>query len=107
MKATELSENILAPKTIENEAFWKHHAESHQASGLTRKNYCRLNKVHYARFCYWSRKSSKKSSSLIAVKLKDDASIRQITVCTLTLSNGCSLQIHDQQTLFAILEKWS
>lgn len=108
MKAAESSENILAHKAIEDESFWKHHAELHQASGLTRKKYCRLNNVNYVRFGYWLGKFSSQSSSLVAIKLKsEDVITRQPTLCTLTLGNGRALQIHDQQTLFAILEKWS
>ena len=108
MKAAELSENHLAPSTIENEIFWKRHAELHKTSGLTRKNYCSLNNVNYDRFGYWLGKFSSQSSSLVAIKLKaDDASTKQTTLCTLNLSNGRALQIHDQKTLFAILEKWS
>lgn len=108
MKAAELSENILAHKAIEDEAFWKRHAELHQASGLTRKNYCLLNNVNYDRFGYWLGKFSSQSSSLVAIKLKSENVIaKQSTLCTLTFGNGRALQIHDQQTLFAILEKWS
>jgi hypothetical protein len=108
MKAAELSENLLAPNTIEDKAFWKRHVELYQTSGLTRKNYCRLNNVNYDRFGYWLGKFSNQSSSLVAIKLKaDDVSTRQATLCTLNLGNGRTLQIHDQQTLFAILEKWS
>src|SRR5437762_2453898 len=108
MKAAALSENILERKEIEDESFWKRHAELHQASGLTRRNYCRLNNVNYDRFGYWLGKFSSQSSSLVAVKLKSENAItRQTTLCTLNLSNGRALQIHDQQTLFTILEKWS
>ena len=100
------SKNPSAQSAVENEEFWKRHAELHKASGLTRTNYCRLHNVNYDRFGYWLSKWSHQSSSLVAIKLKPkDESIRQATLCTLSLSNGRTLQIHDQQSLSYILER--
>jgi hypothetical protein len=110
MKAAEVAipTQSSSTPTTEDELFWKRHVELHQSSGLTRTKYCRLNKVNYDRFGYWLGKFARQSSSLVAVKLKtEDVSTRQATLCTLNLGNGRVLQIHDQQTLFAILEKWS
>jgi hypothetical protein len=109
MKAAEvIPTQPPSTSTTEDEFFWKRHVELHQSSGLTRTKYCRLNNVNYDRFGYWLSKFARQSSSLVAVKLKaEDVSIRQATLCTLNLSNGRILQIHDQHTLFAILEKWS
>lgn len=109
MKAAEvMSTPPPVTSTVEDELFWRRHVELHQSSGLTRRKYCRLHNVNYDRFGYWLGKFSRQSSSLVAVKLKAaDISASQATLCTLNFGNGRLLQIHDQHTLFAILEKWS
>ena len=110
MKAAEVIMPTQPQSTsiAENELFWKRHVELQQSSGLTRTKYCRLNNVNYDCFGYWLGKFSRQSSSLVAVKLKaEDVSARENTLCTLNLGNGRVLKIHDQQTLFAILDKWS
>ena len=100
------SKNLPAQPVVEDEQFWKRHAELHKASGLTRTNYCRLHNVNYDRFGYWLGKWSQQSSSLVAIKLKPkDEPIKQTTLCTLSFGNGRVLQIHDQQSLSYILER--
>ena len=57
---------------IEDSAFWQRHIELQSKSGLNKMDYCRQNKVDYARFKYWIKTKNEDSSkkSLIAVKLK-------------------------------------
>lgn len=103
------SKNQLPQSIIEDEEFWKCHAEFYKESGLTRKKYCRLHNVNYHRLGYWLGKFKQgQSSSLISVKLKssDEASM-QPTLCTLNLKGGHLLKIHDIQSLVVILEKYS
>ena len=109
MKATEvIATQPSSTSSTEDEFFWKRHVELYQSSGLTRTKYCRLNNLNYNRFGYWIGKFARQSSSLIAIKLKaESAPLKQTTLCTLNFGNGRVLQIHDQHTLFAILEKWS
>lgn len=93
---------------IEDESFWQHHTERHKVSGLSRKEYCRINNVNYNRFDYKTRKNNKKCSPLMAVKIKPfDSSLKQqpTTPYTLHFRNGIYLQIHDQYSLINILEK--
>ncbi len=104
----------------EDENFWKKHLSSYSSSGLKRPAYCRKNAVNYHRFVYWEKKLSltqqniplkskeqaQKIHQLLPVRLKPE--IKESTIaasCTLTLKNGCILQIHDQQSLAFILEK--
>jgi hypothetical protein len=94
----------------ESEAFWKNHIELQKTSGLSRANYCRQNKLTYHCFCYWQSKwssgESQKPSSLIAIQLKPRAETEsQKTLCTLLLSGGRCLKIHDRESLSIILDR--
>lgn len=103
---TEITKSGPAQSLIEDEAFWKNHAKLHQASGLTRVEYCRLNNVHYDRFTYWIGKQKNPPSALVAVKLKSANELSTpALLCTLDFKNGYCLKIHDKQALLAILEK--
>ncbi len=108
MEAT-LSTNRLTQSVIEDEEFWKRHAEFYNESGLTRKEYSRLHNVNYHRFGYWLGKVQQgRSHSLVSVKLKSsDETPAQPTLCTLYLKSGHLLKIHDVQSLVVILEKYS
>lgn len=96
-------------KLTEGETFWKRHLELQKLSGLSRVQYCREHTLNYHRFGYWLSKWSRETSSpLITVKLKPERSFEhEVTLCTLNLSNGRTLCIHDKQALIFILEKLS
>lgn len=106
MKASDKS--LLISET-EKESYWKNHTELLKSSGLSRVDYCRLNKVNYHQFGYWLGKQSHKNERLIAVTLSNTENTPTTAtpsiLCTLTLSNGRTLQIHDQHTLALILER--
>ena len=91
----------------EGESFWKRHLELLKSSELSRVQYCREHKLNYHRFGYWLSKWSRQTSApLITVKLKPEQPFEQkVTLCTLNLSNGRTLCIHEQQALIFILEK--
>ena len=42
MEAVKVVKNTAATSTVENEAFWKGHAQSYKTSGLTRAKYPRV-----------------------------------------------------------------
>jgi len=88
-------------------AFWQQHIALQKASGQSRAAYCRINQLNYDNFGYWIKKDLRQFSPLIAIKVKSEASaFKQITLCTLQLANGSFLQIHDQQALAYILERF-
>lgn len=113
--------------TNEDENFWRKHVIAYPDSGLTKVAYCRENAINYDRFFYWikkisspqktllkkiSRKDRKKHTAVIApllsVQLKHEPdSIKLGIHCSISLKNGATMRIHDQQSLLIILEKWS
>jgi hypothetical protein len=100
------------PKSsIEDEAFWKKHAEAHAASGISKSAYCHINKVDYPRFIYWSKKKvlANASGALVAVKLKPtiNSLSSHTALCTLTLKSGGCLSVYDERVLPLILERLS
>ena len=92
----------------ETDTFWNHHNKNLKISGLSRQDYCRQNKVNYARFSYWLCKQTTQTPSLIPLALKPET--RTIpaapTLCTLSLNNGYDLKIHDLPTLSFLLERF-
>jgi hypothetical protein len=104
-------EATSATAPIENEEFWRHHNQMQKTSGLTRADYCRKNGLNYDRFGYWVTKRLRKSTQetkLVSVKVKpanESASALQSILCTLNLSSGHSLKIHDTNALSIILDK--
>lgn len=104
----------------EGEDFWKQHMMMFSKSGLTKTAYCKANQVNYARFFYWIKKLSAhpkqitnsqnqdsiKTNHLLSVQLKHDSKLHDGILCTLLLKNGCTLRIHDQQSLSQILAMW-
>jgi len=111
----------------EDENFWQNHIANFSLSGLAKTDYCKKNRINYGRFFYWIRmlshpKSHHKSQAtqdnvnhaekiekLLPVQIKQATSNENklSLLCTLTMKNGCTLHIHDQQSLLLILEKWS
>ena len=111
----------------EDEDFWRKHVIAFPKSGLTKKAYCKQHKVNYPRFFYWIRKISSPLKTLpqkiscsmnqnlttaipplLPVQLKQELShLNQGIHCALSLKNGCTLNIFNEQSLLFILEKWS
>jgi len=104
----------------ENENLWKKHVSDFIRSGLTKKAFCKKHEVNYGRFFYWIRKLSllplptpahkkkkEDKAQFMPVKLKSQLpeQIKATLLCTLSLKNGCALQIHDEQSLSLILRK--
>jgi len=104
----------------ENEILWKKHLSDFTSSGLTKKSYCGKHGVNYGRFFYWARKLSplllskpthqkhkKKKVQFMPVNLSSPLpkQIESAPLCTFNFKNGCTLQIHDEQSLSLILGK--
>ena len=104
----------------EDEHYWRHHLSGFSCSKQTKKQYCKENGVAYDRFFYWIRKLSiptiqqspnkknpaEKMPQLLPVQLNQkDHETQSAALCILTLKNGCTLHIHDQQSLSFIIEK--
>jgi hypothetical protein len=106
MKATDQSKILSTRLQVEDESFWRQHYQSHQSSGLTRREYCRMNSIDYYRFGYWLQKWFKQNARLIEVKIKSsDNNSPSSELCTLRLRGGHEIKITDVQALSLILEK--
>ncbi len=112
METVEKSE--MAFQEVMSVEFCQKHINLHEESGLSIKEYCKINSIHYARFLYKIRKvsfggasASDTSMSLIAVKLKNKSEphLSSETMCTLIFKNGILLKIHTMEALSYILER--
>lgn len=112
MEAVEKASFFPEPNMAEE--FYKNHVNLQTKSGLSRKKYCKLNKIDYFRFGYWIKKikqhngaPSKKRPPLIAVKLKKDPLFSKSpdVLCTFKFNNGCLLNIYNFDALTHILER--
>ena len=100
----------LQPK--ERKVFWQHHIACYQASHLNRSQYCRTNHINYDCFLYWYHKLKKptKTPSLIPVHIKQEQPgettqpISQPIVCSIVLSHGYRLLVHNSQHLPDIIK---
>ncbi len=109
--------SLSGSSRLEDTAYWKQHTELHHRSGLTKLDYCQQYQVHYHRFIYWSRKLSSDAQAALSPHPKDFISVQRKepllpvssypALCSLTLSLGLRLEIHDQQALGFILERLS
>src|SRR3990167_9084152 len=107
----------------EDENFWRNHIANFSLSGLAKTAYCKQNGINYGRFFYWIRmlshskthqqsqtfqnkeNHSKKIEKLLPVQLKPELTSenKSSLLCTLNMKNGCTLHIHDSQSLLIIL----
>lgn len=117
------SKNHVRRYKSEDDNFWRQHIVAFFESKLSRPIYCKRNNINYHKFGYWLRKHS--SDNLVSSEspLKSIASHKLLPVqlkslpesqsqdnfallCSINLKNGAKLQIHHEQALFLILEKW-
>lgn len=104
----------------EKKDYWFKHILLWQNSQLTQKRYCQQENLNPSTFIYWRTKFLKmeishsptqdtdKASSvptLVPIQLKQPEPAAKPILCTLNLSNGFHLAIHDLQALSFILEK--
>lgn len=110
--------------TSENENFWQQHITALIKSGMTRADYCKAYHINYHRFGYWKKKIKDKNhtavnttttslqkssnSALLPVKIMtSEKKTESLILCTLNLTNGSVLHIHDEQALSLILARWA
>jgi len=93
-----------------NGVYWSEQMELQIQSHLSRVAYCESAGISYQQFIYWEKKLKKKiGSPLIPVRLenKHDNEPFELSkvLCRLTLKNGQSIQIYDEEALLLILKK--
>jgi len=86
--------------TIEGAAFWQSHIDHYQKTPLSRKAYCREERLDYNRFQYWFHKLKVKPATrfpkAIPIRVKDNTSPKSGKIlCTLDCGKGKRLLIHD------------
>ncbi len=118
MQSTRSKKNNVSRYIHEDEAFWKKHQSNFAISGLSRVEYCQVQKINYGRFTYWLSKLSSATSqehvnnkqpapkrpAFLSVQVKAERQLLS-TLCSLTLKNGLTLQIHDPSVLSWIWEE--
>ena len=100
----------------ERELYWNNHIKKHEESGLSRKKYCKENGINYDKFSYWAHKFISKSSSLLPrnsqehqllpVEMKSEESKVSKFPLSVCLKGGSILEIHNQEGLKLILERF-
>jgi hypothetical protein len=95
---------------VKDENKWKKIFKDQEASKLSQSTYCRIHKINFHSFDYWSRKIRKKSiNTLIPIQIKSEqekpAEVVSKVLSTLRFNNGNALHIYDQETLLMILSK--
>lgn len=108
-------ESKKAQQNNEINLFWQNHFKSLKLSGLNRKEYCVKNNLNYDQFGYFISKWAKQMSApkidlpLIPVTIKNEASSLLVAsnklLCSVSLSNGLVLKIHDVSVLPFILNQ--
>lgn len=96
-------ENIITDSRPEDESYWQKHVAAYNKGDASKINYCRKNNVHYHRFLYWHNKLSKSNddAALIPVNIRSDLPV--VAKCTLELSQGCRILIHDEALALKLL----
>lgn len=90
------------------EIYWQQQINACKASGMNKSQYCRQNQINYDRLMYWQKKLTKEKPTLfvpVQIKKEPPPLIDQ-PICTLILSSGHALKIHDEKALSIILDKW-
>ncbi len=90
------------------EIYWQQQIDACKVSGMNKSKYCRQYQINYDRMMYWQNKLKKEThTSFVPVKIKKESTIPiDQPMCTLILSSGHSLKIHDEKALSMILDKW-
>jgi hypothetical protein len=106
MKTAKFNNTMQAEQSDKN--YWQQQVESCEASGMNKSKYCRQNQLNYDRLMYWQKKLKKETpTSFIPIKIKKEPTISiDQAICTLMLSSGHTLKIHDEKALSMILDKW-
>ena len=88
---------------------WERHLHSWKKSGLTQKEYCRINNLTHHTFHYWKKKFYKEhfaSVSLIPLQIKPEFSKYHSSPLSLTIDDRYKIDMDkgfDPETLFQVL----
>jgi hypothetical protein len=82
--------------------FWYPHIENCERAGISGRKYCRENNLVISQFAYWRLKHKKENSEFIGVKIASKNETR--CLCSLELSRGQRLLIHDSECLHMLLQ---
>lgn len=103
----------------EDENFWTGHLLKFSESGLSLVAYSRQEGINRDRFYYWKRVLGKKKAdgllakkterlklkNLLPIEIKEEATKGVVVLCSVELSNGLILRIHDWSVVQQILSK--
>ena len=88
------------------EQFWQEHIALKQASGLSRRAYCREHGLIHSRLAYWEHKLTTtgllSSQKLLPITIEPIATEVSI-LCSLHFKNGSKLIIHDPVVLPTVI----
>lgn len=97
-KMVDNSLSILNTTLVNLEQFWQGHLKVQQESGLSQAAYCRNHSLACSRFSYWKKKLTQPAVKLLPVSLTQ-SSVKADVLCTLVLTGGNELKIHDLTVL--------
>jgi len=80
-------------------SYWQGHVTSQASSPFSKRAYCREHSIPYSQFLYWFKKLNKKNNAFIPIKRKEQATAMASGLCTIELSQGHRLVIHDEALL--------
>ena len=98
--------------TTQDANFWQQHVDQFQQFKQSKLSYCKQHSLTYHQFLYWFSKLTdddrpvQPASPLIPVKLSQKIDKNDL-VASLTLSNGMTIGIHQQDVLFHLVKQLS
>ncbi len=96
-------------KLPERRKTWKKHLQACKDSGLTQKEYCRINNIAQNTFLYWKKQlggQQSKSVSLVPLQIKSDFLKFKSSPLCLTIDDRYKIEMNkgfDPETLFQVL----
>ncbi len=79
------------------------HVQAYRNSELSKKDYCRVNKISYHQLTYWLSKFPETTTKLVPVRIENPQVSAETVLCSLQLKQGFCLKIHDLNALNAIM----
>jgi len=79
------------------------HVQAYRNSDLSKRDYCRLNKITYHQLSYWLSKFTETATKLVPVRIEEPQAPTETVLCSLQLKQGLCLKIHDLNALNAII----
>ena len=104
-----MANSIRDLKPSEKQKAWKKHLQTCKESGLTQKEYCRINNLAQNTFLYWKKKFGGQQSasvSLVPLQIKSDFLKFNYSPLCLTIDDRYKIEMNkgfDPETLFQVL----